>query len=353
MTGQERLLASVEHSEPDRVPLCMDAEAEVFIALGEALRLDTREDILARLHIDQRLIGPVVTDPRARDTSETERMSQWGYTVRRAKTAYGSYGLICNEPLKDQVPELETIERHDWPDPELLEFSHWPDIMAEHDEPAFIGHITHGPYFNCTYLRGLQEYLMDMVLHPEFARTLMARAEDYLQAGLDKLLVEGGERLDVFYMADDYCQHSGPLFDPTLFRETVKPYLSRIADKVHRAGKKFLLHVCGGVRPILPDIIEAGVDMLEPVQTTAAGMDLPLLKKDFGADITFYGSIDTIEILPKGTPERVADSVKQTLDTMAPGGGFVLGPSHTYIQPDTPVENILAMYDTAVDYGRY
>ena len=113
-----------------------------------------------------------------------------------------------------------------------------------------------------------------------------------------------------------------------------------------------MVHVCGSVREYLPDLIEAGVDILEPVQTTAKGMALEGLKKDFGGDIAFYGSIDTHHLLPKGTKTEVEDAVKRTIDIMAPGGGFVLGPAHTYLQPDTPIENIIAMYRTARTHGK-
>jgi uroporphyrinogen decarboxylase len=225
--------------------------------------------------------------------------------------------------------------------------------MKEMGERAYIAHITHGPYFNCTYLRGMETYMMDMAMTPVEAKLLMDRAEGYIQGAIDNLLANARPLPDVYYIADDFCQSGGPLFSPAVWREWVKPYLKRMADKVHARGVKFMIHVCGSVREYIPDLIEAGVDILEPVQTTAVGMALEGLKKDFGRDITFYGSIDTHRLLPKGTVREVEDAVKRTLDIMAPGGGFVLGPAHTYIQPDTPVANIIAMYRTAAEYGKY
>jgi uroporphyrinogen decarboxylase len=130
------------------------------------------------------------------------------------------------------------------------------------------------------------------------------------------------------------------------------PYLTEICRKVHKHDKKFLLHVCGAVRPLLPMIIEAGVDMLEPIQTSAQGMEPEGLKRDFGKDLCFYGGVDLQRTLCKGTPQQVADEVKRLIDILGKDSGYVIGPGHTYIQIDAPVENIMAMYETAVSYNR-
>jgi len=352
MTHKKRFLAAVDHREPDRVPLCMDAEKEVWPVLSKALGVNTQEECYRALDIDEWMLNPNVTDPRARRISETEIVSQWGYHIREIKTEFGSYGDICEPPLKDAASVAE-IESYDWPDPALITFDHYAEKMKEMGERAYIAHITHGPYFNCTYLRGMEQYLMDIAMEPDFAKRLMDRAEEYVQRAIDNLLSHAKPLPDIYYIADDFCSSNGPLFSPATWREWVKPYLARMAKRVHAKGVKFMLHVCGSVRAYLPDLIEAGVDILEPVQTTAKGMDLKGLKKDFGKDITFYGSIDTHHLLPKGTVQEVSDAIKRTLDIMAPGGGFVLGPAHTYIQPDTPVQNIIAMYRTAAEYGKY
>jgi uroporphyrinogen decarboxylase len=151
-------------------------------------------------------------------------------------------------------------------------------------------------------------------------------------------------------MADDYCSHRAPLFSPATFKEFVVPYLEELVAITHKHNKKFLLHCCGAVRPLLPMIIDAGVDMLEPIQIRAKGMDPFHLKQDFGADLCFYGGIDLQQILCRGTPPQVADEVKRLIDLLGENGGYVLGPGHTYIQTDAPLENIMAMYETASEY---
>jgi uroporphyrinogen decarboxylase len=352
MTSKERFLSAVDHREPDRVPLCMDAEAEVWEALKPALNVKSKEEVYKTLKIDEWMVDPNVEDPRAKTIGPKETVSQWGYHIKRIPSGVAEYGIICGHPLAN-AKTVQDIDNYDWPDPALVRFDHWAAKMEEMKDMACIGHVTHGPYFNCTFVRGMEQYMMDMAMEPEFAKRMMDRAEEYIQACIDKMLVEAAGALDVYYIADDFCQAGGPLFSPAVWRDWVKPYLKRMADKVHQKGVKFMIHVCGSVREYLPDLIEAGVDILEPVQTTAKGMALEGLKKDFGKDITFYGSMDTHKLLPKGSPKDVADAVKRTLDIMAPGGGFVLGPAHTYIQPDTPAENIIAMYRTACEYGKY
>jgi uroporphyrinogen decarboxylase len=153
-------------------------------------------------------------------------------------------------------------------------------------------------------------------------------------------------------MADDYCSQLAPMFSPAHFAEFVVPYLRRVVELVHKHDKKFLLHVCGAVRPLLPQIIDCGVDMLEPIQTRATGMDPVALKREFGRDLCFYGGMDLQQTLCKGTPEQVADETRRLIDILGQDGGYIFGPGHTYIQVDAPLKNILTMYDTATRYRR-
>ena len=133
----------------------------------------------------------------------------------------------------------------------------------------------------------------------------------------------------------------------------MKPYLTQAVEKAHKHDKKFLLHVCGAVRPLLPMIIDAGVDVLEPIQIRAEGMEPEGLKRDFGKDLCFYGGIDLQRVLCRGTPQAVSDEVKRLIDVLGKDGGYIVGPGHTYIQIDAPMENIIAMYETAYEYRPY
>jgi uroporphyrinogen decarboxylase len=198
----------------------------------------------------------------------------------------------------------------------------------------------------------MEDLMMDFALRKEYARHLIDRIEERMMTFLDRMLTRHSEGIDIVYMADDYCSQLAPLFSPQTFEEFVFPYLSRVAEKVHRHDKKFLLHVCGAVRPLLPMIIEAGVDMLEPIQVRAKGMDPASLKRDFGKDLCFYGGVDLQRLLCQGTPQQVSDEVKRLINVLGENGGYILGPGHTYIQVDAPFENIMAMYETAYSHCR-
>jgi len=197
----------------------------------------------------------------------------------------------------------------------------------------------------------MRDLMLDFALRKNYAEHLINCIADVSLAALDRMLESHGTGIDIVYMADDYCSQQGPLFSPCVFRELVLPYLTRTVETAHRHDKKFLLHVCGAVRPLLPMIIDAGVDMLEPIQIRAQGMDPEGLKRDFGQDLCFYGGVDLQQTLCRGTPQQVSEEVKRLIDILGREGGYVLGPGHTYIQIDAPIENIMAMYETAGSYA--
>lgn len=356
MNGRERVMEAVNHREPDRVPITFDAEKEVYDLLYNHFNISKREELWDKLKVDTWLVGPEINDPREKDLPNGQRQNRWGYrTIRQPYTVNGrtgAYSEIVYNPL-NQLNSIEDLQKHDWPDPDLLDFNFLNDLRKEQSERAIIAHITHGGYFNGTFLRGMEQFLVDIAIDEYYAGSLIERICEYIFDAIDKLLEQAGDSFDIYYLADDYCMASGPLFSPDVFKRLVKPYLSIIADKLHARNKKFLLHVCGSVRLLLPEIIDSGVDMLEPIQWRATGMELDELKREFGKDLCFYGSIDILETLNKGSVQDVRDEVKKNIELLGKDGGFILGPGHTYIQIDAPLENIIAMYETAVEEGAY
>ena len=216
-----------------------------------------------------------------------------------------------------------------------------------------IAHICHAGFFTATHLRGLQQFMMDLAERPDLAAAVIGKVNEYLFPAIERLCLEVGDAFDVYYVADDFCTAQGPLISPAMFREHIQPYLRRYADIVHRHGKKLLLHTCGSTRKLLPDIIQAGVDLMEPIQTSATGMEVEGLKGDFGDRLAFYGGIDLVGVLSKGRPQDVRSEVLKNFRVLGKNGGYILGPGHTYIQPDVPLENILTMYETAYRECQY
>lgn len=352
MNSKQRVLTSVAHREPDRIPITFDAEKEVSDALYERLGCPSREALFDRLHVDTWMILPGNFIYTPEEDAKIEKTTLWGYKTRVTTTASGSvYNEVYYNPLagKDSISELKA---HPWPGPDALDFSHFTREAREHADRAIIGVFTFGAYFISSFVRGLENLSMDFMLRPDYVDHLFGTIREISARALHKMLDEHGDGIDIVFMCDDYCSQQGPMFNPEIFRRFIMPYLRELVAIVHKHDKKFLLHCCGAVRPLLPMIIEAGVDMLEPIQIRAQGMDPQGLKREFGRDLCFYGGVDLQQILCQGTPAQVADEVKRLIDILGPDGGYVLGPGHTYIQLDAPFENIMAMYETAYAYGQ-
>ncbi len=351
MTSKQRILNALARRVDDRIPITFDAEPEVYAALHRRLGTSAKEELFDRLQVDTWMILPGNFIYTPAELPRTEKTALWGYRTTRAVYAGGAYDELSFSPLAGK-DELRDIRNHPWPGDQALDFSHFTAEARAHRERAVIGVFTWGAYHIATFVRGVESLMLDFAMRPDYARCLIDTIADRCQFFLEKMLAEHGRDLDIVYMADDYCSQQGPLFSPDTFREYVMPYLRRVVAAAHRHGKKFLLHVCGAVRPLLPQIIEAGVDMLEPIQIRARGMDPAGLKRDFGRDLCFYGGVDLQELLCKGTPAMVRDEVRRLIDILGADGGYILGPGHTYIQVDAPLDNIMAMYATAAAYRR-
>jgi len=344
------VLAAIRHEITDRVPITFDAEKEIYAALYDHLGLTSKEALFDALHVDTWMILPGGFSFPAEQKDAVEKTALWGYRTRETAYAGGTYDEVSFNPLAGK-DELADIDAHAWPSPEALDFSHFSAEADAHADRAVIGVFTWGAYFIASFVRGLQDLMMDFAMRPRYARHLLGTIRGVCSETLRRMLENHGDGIDIVYMADDYCSQTSPLFSSAQFREFVMPYLTDFVEIAHRYDKKFLLHCCGAVRPLLPMIIEAGVDMLEPVQIRAEGMDPEGLKRDFGKDLCFYGGVDLQETLCNGTPQLVADEVKLLIDTLGKDGGYILGPGHTYIQVDAPLQNILTMYETAFSYS--
>ena len=346
MTSKERVLTAIAHRQPDRTPITFDAEGEVYASLYEHLGLDTKEALFDRLGVDTWMILPGNFMYPIDQDDLIEKTSIWGYRTRATQYTGGEYDEVCFNPLagKDTIAD---INAHDWPAADILDFSHFSAEARRHSNRAVIGVFTWGAYFIASMVRGLGDLMLDFAMRRDYADCLIKTIGEICAEALTTMLESHGDGVDIVYMADDYCSQRGPLFSPEDFRRFVVPYLTELVEIAHRHDKAFLLHCCGAVRPLLPMIVDAGVDMLEPIQTRAEGMEPAGLKKDFGNDLCFYGGVDLQETLCRGTPQQVVNEVKCLINTLGRNGGYVLGPGHTYIQIDAPIENILTMYDTA------
>lgn len=350
-SSKERVLAAVNHRETDRTAITFDAEKEVYAALHQRLGCGSREELFDRLNVDTWMILPKNFIYPESENGKKEKRATWGWKAVVAEYSGGTYDELSASPLAGKE-SISDIRNYPWPDQDALDFSHMPAEAEAHRERAIIAPFAYGPYFISTFVRGLEDLMIDFAIRKEYAHYLIDTITERVLMFLEKMLGENGAGIDIVYMADDYCSQLAPLFSPDTFKEFVTPYLTKVVEIAHKHDKKFLLHVCGAVRRLLPMIIDAGVDLLEPVQVRAEGMDPAGLKRDFGNDICFYGGVDLQELLCRGTTAQVSDETKRLIDILGKGGGYVVGPGHTYIQIDAPLENILAMYEAASSYRR-
>ena len=371
MTHRERILAALAHKETDRLPFdlgstiatTMTARAHARLRAHLGLPADPQpatfakrsstvipdEAILRRFDVDARplLLGNPDRHPD-RDVTEDVMVDEWGVTwVKHG----GSHYINSDGPFyRLDEPTLADLEKASWPDPadpgRYRGLREQAQALHENTDYAVILNLAQGPLHQCQFLRGYGEWLQDLLIHPAFAEGLLERCVDFWTQVTTRALEEAGPYVDVALYGDDIGTQRAPLVRPELYRRVIKPRQKRMADVVKRHGKPILYHTCGSVYAFVPDLIEVGIDALNPVQVSAADMDTKRLKREFGRDMTFWGAIDTHRVLPLGTPEEVREEVKRRIQDLAEGSGYVLCAVHN-IQPEVPPENLVAMYEAA------
>jgi uroporphyrinogen decarboxylase len=203
------------------------------------------------------------------------------------------------------------------------------------------------------YLRGLDQLLMDLVADKHFAHALLRKVTDLQKAKYGEFLKKAGKYLDIVRVGDDMGTQGQPFFSPALYREMIKPYQREFYSFIkERTDAALMFHSCGNVYPLIPDLIEVGVDILNPVQVSINDMDPARLKREFGDRLAFSGAIDTQRVLPYGTPEEVEEEVRRRVQELGPNGGYLIASVHN-IQPDVPPENVVALFRAGKKYGRY
>ncbi len=353
MTGKQRVISAINHKSEDRVPITFDADGEVYERLYSYFNIfdkDRKKRLFERMNIDTWMLLPGNFNYTPEEAAkEGVRRSIWGVDYIRVNLPNGAcHNEICGTPLngKDDISDLKN---YPFPKASALDFSSFGDAAQTYKEQAVIGVASWGVYHTASFMRGMENIMLDFAMRPEYLHYLFDRIAEYMLEAAAIMLEKHSNGIDIVYIADDYCSQRGPLFSPDDFREYCFPYLKQMGELIHKHNKKFQLHVCGSVRQYIPQLIEAGVDMLEPIQTRAAGMNPVELKREFGKELCFYGGMDLQDILVKGTPLQVADEAKYLIETLWHDGGYVFGPGHTYIQADAPLENIIAMYETAAN----
>lgn len=370
MTSRQRVLAAVEHQEPDRVPIDVGGSSFSTI-IGEAykrlkahlgikgethyMKVKSHSAILddcvaQRLHTDTRPL--LVGSPDGwQDVYFEDESFRNEFGVIWRKAGDGHYAPTGN-PLREAT--LADLDSFCWPDPRnpgrTRGLREQARQLHEGTDYAVILSLPVGFVHLSQYLRGYEQWLMDIILNPEFLDTLMDRALEWWLDLTDAVLDEVGPYVDVIAFGDDVAFHDRSMVDLGRYRRLFKPRHRLMVNLIkNKSQAKVLYHCCGAVKSLIEDFIDIGVDAMNPVQVSSADMDTAELKEKFGDRICFWGAIDTQRVLPFGSPEDVRSEVQRRIKDLSSGGGFVLAPVHN-IQEDVPPENILAMVDAAVGF---
>lgn len=350
MNARERMLAVLRHERPDRIPTDIWATPEVRAALDR--HFGSEEAARAALHIDGMADAtPPYCGPPLPVLPEGESVNCWGIRTRRTAYGSGAYDEQVFYPLAE-ARTIADLDRYAWPRAAWFDYAAARAAARQrHAHQVVMGGYM-APFYYHNMLRGLEQSLVDPFDDPAFTHHLLGRLTDCFYE-IHRRLFEACEGLiDIAQVTDDYGNQTGLLISQDTFRTFYKPHLQRLMDLCHAFGIRVFHHDDGAMRPLLPELVEMGIDILNPVQWTCPGMELAGLKREFGARLCFHGGIENQRILPFGTPDEVRAEVRHNIDALAGDGtGYILAPCHN-IQPNTPLENILALYDEAWRYGK-
>lgn len=350
MTPRERWHAVLDHTTPDRVPTDYWGTEEITTNLLRELKLNGTEELWSTLHIDKvRHVRPQYVGP-----TRPEGVDAFGVRHRSVTHAGGAgeYAEAADHPLSEMETVEDIEERYQWPRPEWWDFSTIrKQVDAVGDYPRQGGGSE--PFLTYCNLRGMEQAYMDLALNPELVHHCLGRLYDLAYETTRRLLEAAGPRnIDLIYVAEDMGSQSSLLFSPAQIEEFFVPGFSRMTGLGHEAGARVFHHSDGSVRQIIPRMVDLGIDVLNPIQWRCEGIDRAELKSTFGDRLVFHGAMDNQETLPFGTPAQVADEVRENLRLLGQDGGYVLAPCHN-LQSITPVENVIALYQTVHAEGRY
>jgi uroporphyrinogen decarboxylase len=313
------------------------------------------ESILQKFDIDTR---PVMLGDykggRAKEIDDNTIMDAWGVIWKKAPDGHF---INAEGPFQKSDPEIESLETFEWPDPNnpgLYEgLEDRAAYLRKNTDYAIVLNLNVGVVHLCQFIRGFAEWLMDLYENPHFACRMMDMVADIWIRIAQRALDVVGENVDVIMWGDDIASQKSTFMSPQMYRDLVKPRHSRmIAALKARSDAKVHYHSCGSVYGVIEDLIDIGIDALNPIQVNARNMDPSRLKHEFGDRLAFWGSIDTQRVLPYGTADEVREEVRKVIDAMSPGGGYILASVHN-IQAEVPPENIVAMFEEGKSFGRY
>ncbi|MBT4425261.1 MAG: hypothetical protein HOA58_16850 [Rhodospirillaceae bacterium] len=372
MASRERVLAALNFQETDRIPIDFgstivttiyytaydDLKRELgldheTVMLAKLKRLAVPDSaILKRFDVDTRYLALGVYEGDQKELDDHSYIDEWGTTWKQAED--GHFLFVDGPFFGMKKPKHEDLSLCNWPDPDNPGYyrglAERAKALRASGDKAIILNMPNGLVHQCQFLRGFGDWLKDLYKSKEFVTGLMENISKHWIRVAENALDACDGNVDILFFGDDLATQQAPLFNPEIYREMVKPVHARMIGAVKaRADVKVLYHSCGSVEPMIEDLIDVGVDALNPVQISANNMEPEMLKEKYDGRMSFWGGINTQRVLPLGTPEEVRAEVQKMVELMGRGGGYVLNSVHN-IQGDVPAANIVAMFDEARSY---
>jgi uroporphyrinogen decarboxylase len=361
MNSRERVLAVLAGEVPDRCPIDFQCTGTMRKRIIEAIGLADGEVLLRRFGSDFR---PVGARPHARyiggyyghlfttQIDQDTYVDNWGIAWRRAPMPSGDiFYDVVDSPLK-RAEGVSDVEAHSFPS--AAEDWDYSGIRQRAEQLAgyAVTGSTSAVFDDAWRLLGFENMLLAMHTNPDMVDAVLRKVCDSWREHARLTLEAAGGAIDLMWTRDDLGTQNGLLMSPAACRRFVIPLIRERVDLFRQYGAGAMMHCCGGIAPIVGDLVEAGVQVLNPIQSAAHGMDRAALKEAYGDRLAFHGSVDEQRVLVPGTPDDVVRETKECIDVLGKGGGYIVASSHE-LEADIPVENVVAMFDTALEYGRY
>ncbi len=345
MTPKERWEAVLSGKQPDRIPFDWWGTVEVEKKVMAHLKTDNLQEVFTRLHIDKLItVEPDYIGPKLDSGTDF-----FGCRFQNIPYGNGEYEECTFHPLAD-FTSAEEIEKHyTWPDPDWFDYSTIPGVLKGREAYPVQGPKSE-PFYIYKYLRGDEQAFMDLILNPELTEYILDHLFDYEYTRIQRTLEVIPGKLTCNMVAEDLGAQNTLMYSLQHIEKYFFPRMKKIMDLLHQDNVYVITHSDGAVRDAIPGLIECGMDVLNPVQWRCEGMERKALNRDFGKQIIFYGGVDNQETLPFGSIEDVEQEVLENIRQLGAGGGYILAPCHN-LQPNTPVENIISMYETAYNEG--
>ncbi len=363
MDARQRVALALEHKQPDRVPIDYWATDAVNARLRDHFGFATQEQLLTHFDVDFRYIeGPKYTgpDPVVREDGCVE--DHWGVPRVRVELGTGAETTVYREVIDFPLREVESIDQirsyPKWPDPDWFDYECVADQVAQACATGKVVVFMGDRMNRCAqlkpamYVRGIDQILVDVALDPEIAEYIFQQIADFYMEYARRTLEAANGGIDIFMTGDDFGTQKGLFMSPDMWRRFLRPGFKAFIDLAKGHGCKVAHHSCGSIKPIIPDLIECGLDILNPIQPDVDNMDRADLKQQFGDRLCFHGSISIQRTMPFGTPDDVRGEVRERFETLGPNGGLIFCTAHN-IQSDTPTENIVALFEAYRRLGQY